>query len=72
MKLSIGRIVHYVNRETLMCQAAIVADYANTVADLAVFGTVGISFHHWVSQDEDFGGRGKYIGGTWHWPERVE
>lgn len=80
MKPSVGRIVHYVSYGTpggeyqSECRAAIItavhrkapAD-RNVYVDLAVLNPGGVFFDHGLPQDEDV-----HLGGTWHWPERVE
>lgn len=74
MKPSIGRIVHYVSYGTpggeypSVCRAAIVTetDTSDTVG-LCVLNPTGQFFNRTVTHDED-----GHLGGTWHWPERVE
>lgn len=75
MQPSIGRIVHYVSygtpggEFTSECRAAIVAGFPglnDSQLDLVVLNPTGLFFNR-CPQDET----GK-VGGTWHWPERVE
>lgn len=79
MKPSIGRVVHYVSygtpggEYTSECRAAVVTEVSpeskgdDAIVSLAVLNPTGAFFNRGVVQDED----GK-VGGTWHWPERVE
>jgi hypothetical protein len=72
---SVGRIVHYVSYGTpggefiSECRAAVVTEiYDGTEAvGLAVFNPSGMFFNHTIPHDEN-----SKLGGTWHWPERVE
>lgn len=74
-KPSVGRIVHYVSYGTpggeykSKCRAAIITETNEIQEDqvnLAVLNPTGMFFN--VSlRDED-----TKVGGTWHWPERVE
>ena len=87
-KPSVGRIVHYRSygtprREfTAECRAAIITSVADTdtingimvvkglTVGLAVHNPTGLFFHetvHYVDPDD-----GGHVGGTWHWPERVD
>lgn len=74
MRPSVGRIVHYVSYGTPgdgeygKCRAAVVTetDTSETVA-LAVLNPTGLFFDRTVVHDET-----AKVGGTWHWPERVE
>lgn len=78
MKPSIGRIVHYVSygtpggEYTSQCRAAIVTAVGSDTSGipmgcLTVLNPGGMFFKSDVPYDED----GK-LGGTWHWPERVD
>lgn len=52
------------------CRAAIITETADTedeIVSLAVLNPSGLFFDQAIYHDED----GK-VGGTWHWPERVE
>lgn len=72
---SVGRIVHYRSRGSAdgrfkpECRAAIVTNVSATpdVVDLAVLNPTGLFFDRYVPLGED-----EQVGGTWHWPERVE
>lgn len=74
-KPSIGRVVHYVSHGTpngeyaSECRAAIITEV--TASDpnyvgLAVMNPTGMFFNQDVQYSEH------PIGGTWHWPERVD
>lgn len=80
MKPSVGRIVHYVSygtsggEFTSECRAAIVAavtpenpedDGPGERCDLVVFNPQGLFFNRVPYSEAP-------VGGTWHWPERVE
>lgn len=74
MKPSVGRIVHYVSYGTpggefvSECRAAVVAEVSDihpTLVKLVVFNPQGLFFNE-CSYSE------KPLGGTWHWPERIE
>lgn len=83
MKRTVGRIVHYVShgtppREdgsqafTSECRAAIITQVfargpEETAVGLCVLNLTGQFFHQYVPQDES-----EKLGGTWHWPERVD
>lgn len=86
MNPSVGRIVHYVSYGTpggeykSVCRAAVVtAVNTKTVkvngmegeriehVDLAILNPEGMFFNRGVMQAE-----ADHVGGTWHWPERVE
>jgi hypothetical protein len=84
MKPSVGRVVHYVSYGTpggefsSQCRAAIVTEVeavpqslGGERVGLAVLNPTGIFLHSIASggcvQRED-----NKVGGTWHWPERVE
>lgn len=87
MTPSVGRIVHYVSYGTpggeykSQCRAAIiteVGDFPPGVSEadkrniavpvgLAVLNPEGMFFNRAVMQAE-----ADHVGGTWHWPERVE
>jgi hypothetical protein len=84
MKPSVGRIVHYVSYGSPVledgtqafasqCRAAIITEVlgdpqaADTMVNLAVLNPQGLFFDHATMHSED-----DRIGGTWHWPERVE
>lgn len=47
-------------------------DSGALVVDLVVLNPGGIFFHRCAYEHEDNGPDGKPLGGTWHWPERVE
>jgi hypothetical protein len=79
---SVGRIVHYVSYGTpggeyeSKCRAAVVTEIvAEPGVDgitpwrlsLAVLNPGGLFFDRGLPQSED-----KHVGGTWHWPERVD
>lgn len=80
---SVGRVVHYVSygtphgEYTSECRAAIITatdpapddvpEPGQVFASLAVLNPTGMFFNQFVLQDED-----DKVGGTWHWPERVE
>ena len=85
MTPSVGRMVHYVSFGTpggefgCECRAAVVTEVVGIFDEdnedelvgwdlsLAVLNPGGMFFNRSVPQDED-----KKLGGTWHWPERVE
>lgn len=77
MKATVGRIVHYVSYGTpggeypSVCRAAVVsAEGADNRASLVVLNPTGMFFNEGVPyapEDE-----GALVGGTWHWPERVD
>lgn len=77
MRPSIGRIVHYVSYGTpggeygSECRAATVTAVLSAGdsprVSLAVMNPAGLFFNVDVRQDEE-----NHLGGTWHWPERVE
>jgi len=83
MKPSVGRIVHYVSygtpggEYTSQCRAAIVAAVPDPVThpygsdeedcDLVVLNPTGLFFNQECRHDEE-----SKVGGTWHWPERVD
>lgn len=76
MQPSIGRVVHYTSYGTpggeygSVCRAAIiteVSDDGNTVG-LCVLNPTGLFLNQGVVFDDDNVG----VGGTWHWPERVD
>lgn len=84
MKPSVGRIVHYVSYGTpggeykSECRAAIVTAVSPTGVDLAVLNPTGMFFNQGcLRHDGDAAhvdaepGKPFYLGGTWHWPERV-
>lgn len=83
MSASVGRIVHYVSYGTPggeyapQCRAAIIAAVPDPrvfpeVVDLCVLNPTGIFFNR-VAQSEPGGPEDiEHLGGTWHWPERVE
>lgn len=69
---SVGRIVHYVSygtpggEYTSECRAAVVTAVDDEIVSLCVLSPSGLFFN--VSdQDEN-----DHLGGTWHWPEKVE
>jgi hypothetical protein len=87
-KPSVGRIVHYVSHGSLVradgtlafaseCRAAIVTEVGETSGDemttvgLMAANPTGLFFHPLagggVRQAET-----RPVGGTWHWPERVD
>lgn len=73
MKPSVGRIVHYVSygtpggEFTSKCRAAVITDiWPGELVALCVLNPTGIFFND-CHQDED-----QRLGGTWHWPERVD
>ena len=72
---SVGRIVHYVSYGTpggeykSECRAAIITETDPTsdiLVGLCVMNPSGLFFNHAVHDEDD------HLGGTWHWPERVE
>ncbi len=86
MKPSVGRMVHYVSYGTpggeypSVCRAAIVTEVPGFTQDvgvwnlgskkkvhLCVLNPEGLFFNKYVMQDDE-----NHLGGTWHWPERVE
>jgi len=74
-KPSVGRVVHYVSYGTpggeykSECRAAIItAVIDNHWVRLGVINPTGLFFHEHAQLDEG----GRMVGGTWHWPERVE
>lgn len=80
MKPSIGRIVHYVARDSAdgvyppTCRAAVITqvnyDVEDTPAEgyigVAVLNPTGMFFHESCDYDKD------HAPGSWHWVERVE
>lgn len=77
-KPSVGRIVHYVAYGTPggefpagACRAATVTEVSpDTVVQavgVCVMNPTGLFFNREIPHDEV-----KKLGGTWHWPERVE
>jgi hypothetical protein len=79
-KPSVGRDVHYVSHGTpggeypSVCRAAKITALEPGLpridrdrVSLCVFNPEGLHFPQHIGQDED----GK-LGGTWHWPERVD
>lgn len=82
MTPSVGRVVHYVSYGTpggeyeSTCRAAIVTqvvseggmdDITPARVGLCVLNPSGIFFHENLPQSET-----SHVGGTWHWPERVD
>lgn len=85
MTPSVARIVHYVSYGTpggeylCECRAAIVTEVVGIFDEdnedelvgwdlgLAVLNPGGLFFNRSVPQDET-----EKLGGTWHWPERVD
>ena len=68
MKPSVGRIVHYVSRDS-DCRAAIITGTDTTsdlLVSLAAFKPSGLHFVSAIHDEND------KTAGTWHWPERVE
>jgi hypothetical protein len=85
MKPSVGRIVHYVSYGTpggeygKECRAAIVTEVTTDTVGLCVLNPTGQFFNRGVPQDErppadkiTDGEHEERLGGTWHWPERIE
>jgi hypothetical protein len=81
MRPSVGRIVHYVSYGTpggeykRECRAAIVTEVQadpHTSVGLCVLNPTGQFFNRAVPYDETGGDPASALGGTWHWPERVE
>lgn len=73
MTPSVGRMVHYVSRGSAdgafpaVCRAAIVTEaHSDELVSLAVMNPTGLFFDGTIPYSE------APIGGTWHWPERVE
>lgn len=80
MKPSVGRVVHYVSYGTpggefgQECRAAIVTAVGDPSAtepemqdvDLCVLNPTGLFFRSAPFSDDS------RVGGSWHWPERVE
>jgi hypothetical protein len=71
---SVGRIVHYVAGDSLLCRAAVITEVAYTgstsgptitTVSLGVIDPARIFFPRNVKQDDN------RAAGTWHWPERV-
>ena len=83
---SVGRIVHYVSYGTpggefgQECRAAVVAAVATRDRlALVIFNPTGLFFNEAVAYASEVAGSEPYgvlvphlVGGTWHWPERVE
>lgn len=75
MTPSVGRIVHYVSygtpggEFTSTCRAAVVTEVGPLEGQvgLAVLNPTGIFLNRGLAYDE-----AATIGGSWHWPERVE
>lgn len=81
MKPSVGRVVHYVSYGTpggeygRECRAAIVTAVGDPAAtepemqdvDLCVLNPAGLFFNQGAPYSDD-----NRVGGSWHWPERVE
>jgi hypothetical protein len=81
MKPSVGRIVHYVSygtpggEYTSQCRAATITEVnehnSAEFVGLCVQNPTGLFFHSLDSggcpHNED-----EKVGGTWHWPERVD
>ena len=78
-KASVGRIVHYVSRQTDdgvagVCQAAIVTRVQpdGTTVGLAILAPTLLTFAHGVKYEPVTEGPPVHRKpGTWHWPERV-
>ena len=76
---SVGRIVHYVSYGTpggeyrSECRAAIITEVGEANrAGLAVLNPTGMFFDQDCIYDPgDVADEVGYMGGTWHWPERV-
>jgi hypothetical protein len=83
---SVGRIVHYVSRGSAdgkfpsVCRAAVITevntDLSNReVASLCVLNPTGMFFDERLPFREPGFDTDRlkptYVGGTWHWPERV-
>lgn len=79
-KPSVGRIVHYISYGTpggeypSVCRAAVVTDVHGTdasgeVVSLAVLNPEGMFFNRRVPAGDPLPGG---MGGSWHWPERVD
>lgn len=82
MKPSVGRIVHYVSYGTprgeysSACRAAVITEFGGVsagedgeIVGLAVLNPEGMFFNRDVVHAEH---PDAHVGGTWHWPERVE
>lgn len=76
MRPSVGRVVHYTSYGTpggeygRECRAAIVTEVHggdDQVVGLCVLNPTGQFFTAAAQRDE-----GDKVGGTWHWPERVD
>lgn len=79
MKVSVGRIVHYVAYGTPkgefpanVCRAAIVTEVPTDgreaeLASVCVVNPTGLFFNQHLPHDET-----TKAPGTWHWPEKVE
>lgn len=83
MTPSIGRIVHYVSYGTpggeygQECRAAIITAVDSGAAEivtLAVLNPTGMFFNQRCehAEPQDTADGPVQVGGTWHWPERVE
>ena len=83
-KASVGRIVHYVSygtpggEYTSQCRAAVVTEVieGTDAVGLAVLNPTGMFFNSPIAYDPGHAGQTPrhpmvYLGGTWHWPERV-
>jgi hypothetical protein len=81
VKPSVGRIVHYVSYGTpggeypSVCRAAIITEVTGQsggdgeLVGLCVLNPTGMFFNQGVIHAEH---PDSHLGGTWHWPERVE
>lgn len=84
---SVGRIVHYVSHGTPIredgtrafepeCRAAIVTEISEPEQPLWIglmaMNPTGLFFHSVMAGGCKYADAADRVGGTWHWPERVE
>jgi hypothetical protein len=75
---SVGRIVHYVARGSAdgvypaVCRVAIVTEVdSEDEVGLCVFNPTGLHFRS-IAEGVNPHDEETKVGGTWHWPERVQ